>query len=86
MARREPERTCVGCRAKRPKSELTRIVRRPDGTVTADPTGKMEGRGAYVCPDPRCLEKAIQRKALDRGLKTAAPPEALERLRSEIVI
>jgi predicted RNA-binding protein YlxR (DUF448 family) len=46
----------------------------------------MEGRGAYVCPDTRCLEKAIQRKALDRGLKTTAPAEALERLRSDIVL
>lgn len=85
MPRREPERTCVGCRAARPKPELRRVVRRADGTIVVDPSGKMEGRGAYVCPNPDCLDKAVRRKALDRALKAPAPPEAVERLRGEIV-
>ena len=85
MPRREPERTCVGCRTARPKPELARIVRRPDGSIVADPTGKMEGRGAYVCPTPECVEKAVRRRALERGLRAPVPPEALERRRAEIV-
>jgi predicted RNA-binding protein YlxR (DUF448 family) len=85
MPRNEPERTCVGCRAARPKSELARVVRRPDGAIVVDPSGKMEGRGAYICPTPDCLDKAVRRKGLERGLKAPVPPEAVERLRTEIV-
>lgn len=85
MPRHEPERTCVGCRAARPKTELRRIVKRADGSIAVDPSGKMDGRGAYVCPNPDCLEKAVKRKALDRALKAPVPPEAVERLRAEIV-
>jgi predicted RNA-binding protein YlxR (DUF448 family) len=61
QSRREegPRRTCIGCRQVRPQAGLIRLVRRVDGTVVSDPTG--HGRGAYVCPDPRCLERAVKR-------------------------
>lgn len=84
MPRHEPERTCVGCRETRPKHCLVRIVRHADGMIRVDPSGKMEGRGAYLCPRPDCLELAVRRKALDRALKAPAPPEVVERLRREI--
>ncbi|HEV8640764.1 MAG TPA: YlxR family protein [Methylomirabilota bacterium] len=56
--REGPRRTCVGCRQVRPKLELVRLVRRPDGVVVHDPTGV--GRGAYLCADPGCLERAMK--------------------------
>lgn len=63
-------RMCVACRAMRPKKELVRIVRTPEGAVMADASGRMNGRGAYVCADVECLKKAIKTKALERALET----------------
>ena len=86
MARKErrkhvPQRTCIICRRTLGKRELNRIVRSPDG-VRYDPTGKAPGRGAYLCDDPACWERAIQSKALDRALKTSLTPEERSTLRS----
>ncbi len=64
-----PERTCVGCGAKRPKVELLRVVRGPEGKVFLDLSGKRSGRGAYICPNVDCFRKAVKRKALQRSLK-----------------
>ncbi len=58
-----------------------RIVRTPDGTVVVDPTGKAKGRGAYLCTDPACWEKALKRRTLDHALKTTLDEEALRQLR-----
>ncbi|MFO7265430.1 MAG: YlxR family protein [Limnochordales bacterium] len=81
MAQRKvPMRTCVGCRTVRPKRELVRIVRTPAGEVVVDPTGKLAGRGAYVCPDRRCLELAWQGKRLERALQHAIPADVHQRL------
>lgn len=71
----------MGCRTARPKNELARIVREPDGSIGVDPSGKKPGRGAYVCPNGDCLKTAVLRKALDRALKAPVPPEAVEALR-----
>jgi predicted RNA-binding protein YlxR (DUF448 family) len=70
-------RTCVACRTARPKRELKRIVRTPDGTVVLDPSGRLAGRGAYVCVDSDCLTKAITKGALTRALETQLPPAFL---------
>lgn len=81
MAQRKvPMRTCVGCRTSRPKRELVRVVRTPDGDVTVDPTGKLSGRGAYVCPDVRCLERALKAKRLERALQRPIPDDVRRRL------
>ncbi|MFS8524194.1 MAG: YlxR family protein [Limnochordales bacterium] len=81
MAQRKvPMRTCVGCRTSRPKRELVRVVRTPDGDVTVDPTGKLSGRGAYVCPDVRCLEQALKAKRLERALQRPIPDDVRRRL------
>ncbi len=87
MKRRKlPERTCVGCRTVRPKMEMVRVVRQPDGTVDIDTGGKMPGRGAYVCPDVNCLDEAVKRKALERALRVPVDPDVLERLRERLSV
>jgi predicted RNA-binding protein YlxR (DUF448 family) len=80
----EPERTCVGCRIKRPKRELLRIVRTAEGRVEVDPLGKSPGRGAYVCRDLECVARASRKGALGRALREPLGPEDLARLQSEI--
>lgn len=60
-------RTCIGCGQIREKKELIRIVRTPEGRILVDPTGRANGRGAYICPDPACVDKARRRKALRRA-------------------
>ena len=75
-----PERTCVACRSLRPKREMVRVVRTPDGPVEIDPTGKRSGRGAYVCRLRDCWQVAVRRKALDRALKTELTPADREAL------
>ncbi|MCC6174094.1 MAG: YlxR family protein [Chloroflexi bacterium] len=78
--RHTPERTCVACRSQRPKREMVRVVRAPDGSVSVDPTGKKSGRGAYLCLRADCWQAALKRHALERALKTelsAADREAL---------
>jgi uncharacterized protein len=67
--RKIPMRMCVGCREMKPKKELLRAVRAPDGTVSLDATGKKAGRGAYVCYDAECLKKALKQRQLDRALE-----------------
>lgn len=66
--RRVPQRTCVGCRQVKAKRELVRLVRTPDGSIELDDTGKKNGRGAYVCPNRDCWEKALAGKQLERTL------------------
>jgi len=82
--RKVPMRMCVGCREMKPKRELMRVVRSPQGEVHMDKTSKAPGRGAYVCPDPACLEKAVKTRALDRALEQKIAPEVIERLKEEL--
>ena len=70
-----PMRQCLGCREMKPKKELIRVVRSPEGEISLDFRGKANGRGAYVCPDPVCLKKAIKARALERAFGTAIPEE-----------
>jgi predicted RNA-binding protein YlxR (DUF448 family) len=69
---------CVACRTSRPKRELQRIVRTPERTVVMDPTGRLAGRGAYVCLGSDCLDLAIKKGALARALDTPLPAAFLE--------
>ena len=75
-----PMRTCVVCREKSGKRTLTRIVRTESG-ITVDPSGKMNGRGAYVCDRPECWERAMTTDILAKALKTSFTPEDRELLR-----
>jgi len=78
MQKKIPMRQCVGCREMKPKKELVRVVRSPEGEISLDFRGKAPGRGAYLCPDSACLKKAIKSKALERGFETAIPQEVYE--------
>jgi predicted RNA-binding protein YlxR (DUF448 family) len=82
--RREPERTCAGCREKAAKGALLRVARAPDGVVRVDPGGKVAGRGAYVHRAAACVDLAIRRGALARALRIGLSPEEAARLRADI--
>ena len=84
MQKKIPQRQCMGCRERREKRQLIRVVRKTDGEVSLDFSGKMNGRGAYLCPDPECLKKAIRSKALDRSLEVTIPEEVYGRLLKEL--
>ena len=84
MQKKIPQRQCMGCRERKPKKEMIRIVRTPEGVVTLDFSGKMNGRGAYICPDPACLKKVQKSKALDRSLEVTIPEEVYDRLVKEM--
>ncbi|MCL6637398.1 MAG: YlxR family protein [Alicyclobacillus sp.] len=71
--RKVPLRKCVGCQEMFPKRELVRVVLTPEGEVALDPTGKRNGRGAYLCARADCLKQARKRKSLERALKQAIP-------------
>ena len=80
MQKKIPMRQCIGCREMKPKRELLRVVRSPEGEVSLDTRGKKPGRGAYVCPNADCLKKAIKTRALSRALETEIPEEVMQRL------
>ena len=84
MQKKIPQRQCMGCRERKPKRDMIRVVRCPDGAVNLDFGGKMNGRGAYICPDPECLKKAIRAKSLERSLEVTIPEEVYARLEKEM--
>ena len=84
MQKKIPQRQCMGCRERKAKRDMIRVVRCTDGTVSLDFGGKMNGRGAYVCPDHECLKKAMRSKALDRSLEVTIPEDVYERLAKEM--
>ena len=84
MEKKIPMRQCLGCREMKPKKKLIRVVRSPEGEISLDFKGKASGRGAYVCPDPRCLKKAIKARALERAFSAQIPQEIYERLESQM--
>ena len=84
MQKKIPQRQCMGCRERKAKRELIRVVRGTNGMVSLDFSGKLNGRGAYLCPDPRCLMLARKAKALERSLETPIPEEVYDRLAREM--
>ena len=84
MATKIPLRQCLGCREMKPKKELVRVVRSPEGQVDIDFRGKAPGRGAYVCRSAECLKRALKSRALDRSLGLTIPPEINARLTQEM--
>ena len=84
MQKKIPQRQCMGCRERREKRQMIRVVRTPEGGVTLDFGGKMNGRGAYICPNPECLKKALRSKALDRSLEVTIPEDVYVRLEKEM--
>ncbi|MBQ7898183.1 MAG: YlxR family protein [Clostridia bacterium] len=84
MAKKLPERKCLGCMESFPKPSLIRVVRTPEGEITLDATGKKSGRGAYICKSAECLKKAIKAKRLERAFECQIPDEVLEALEKGI--
>jgi predicted RNA-binding protein YlxR (DUF448 family) len=74
-AKHIPQRTCVGCRTTSAKREFVRIVRTPEATVQVDATGKLSGRGAYVCASRSCWEDALKKDRLAHALRTTISPD-----------
>ncbi|MGB9660483.1 MAG: RNase P modulator RnpM [Moorellaceae bacterium] len=79
-----PVRMCVGCRSRKEKRELIRVVRTPELNLIIDPTGKKAGRGAYLCPRLECLQKAVKSRALERNLGVQINPEILAELEASL--
>ena len=78
--RKIPMRQCLGCREMKPKKELLRVVRTPEGEVLIDPTGKKSGRGAYICASLECLARARKQRQLERAFECAVDAAAYEAL------
>ena len=84
MQKKIPMRQCLGCREMKPKRELIRVVRSPEGEISLDFKGKAPGRGAYICPAPACLKQAIKAKALERAFSKQIPEAVYEKLNEEM--
>lgn len=85
MSKSVPLRMCIACRQMKDKHDLCRIVRNSDGEIYLDATLKANGRGAYICRDISCLDKAIKSKALNRAFKCDIPQNIIEDLRKNII-
>ena len=79
-----PQRKCIGCNVSKPKKELIRIVRTPEGEMLIDSSKRVNGRGAYICNDPECLQKAIKSKGLNRAFKMNVDADVLLKLSEEM--
>ncbi len=79
-----PLRQCLGCNEHKPKNELLRVLRTPDGEILLDFTGKKSGRGAYICYDLKCLKKARKSKRIDVNLNVTIPDEIYDRMEREL--
>ena len=83
--KKQPQRTCMGCNQKKDKKDLIRIVKNKSGQITIDKTGKLEGRGAYICDNKDCLEKIIKSKRLERVFDMQISNEIYESLRGVMI-
>ena len=79
-----PMRQCLGCREMKPKRELIRVVRSPEGEIALDFRGKAPGRGAYLCPDAECLRRAVKGRALEKAFSAPIPDEVYAKLNEEL--
>lgn len=85
MAKQIPLRQCTGCRQMMPKNELVRVIRTSEGEVKLDKTGKMNGRGAYMCLNINCFNQAVKSKGLSRALKIDIPEDIYEAIGKELI-
>lgn len=84
MPKKIPLRQCLGCREMKPKRELIRVVRSPQGEISLDFHGKKPGRGAYLCPDPACLKRIHKSRALERAFDLPIPDAVYDALAQEM--
>ena len=84
--KKKPQRSCVSCRTVRDKNDLLRVVVTPEGDVVYDPTGKLAGRGAYLCPDEKCITAELKKAAkLSRGLKKPLTEDEIKALAKSLM-
>jgi hypothetical protein len=84
--KKKPQRSCVSCRTVRDKNDLLRVVVTPEGDVVYDPTGKISGRGAYLCPDEKCITAELKKAAkLSKGLKKPLTEEEIKELAGSLL-
>ena len=83
-AKKIPMRICIGCREKKPKRELIRILKTPEGEIKLDLTGKLNGRGAYVCRSTDCLKKIRKSNGLSHAFGMKVEAEIYDRLQREL--
>jgi len=84
MQKKMPLRKCIGCQEMKNKKSLIRIVKNKEDEFFIDLTGKMNGRGAYICPTKECLSMAIKNKGLERAFKCQIPSEVYEQMQEEL--
>lgn len=84
MKTKIPMRQCTGCREMKSKKEMLRVLRTPEGEIVLDTTGKKNGRGAYLCRQTQCLEKAVKSKGLERSLKVSISQDVYDSLKKEL--
>lgn len=84
MNKKIPMRRCVGCGEMKAKKELIRVIKTPEDEILLDTTGKMNGRGAYICRNLDCLKAAAKNRGLERSFKTAVPKEMIDTLIKEM--
>ncbi len=84
MPKKIPMRQCLGCREMKPKGELIRVVRAPEGEISLDFRGKKPGRGAYLCPDPQCLARARKGRAIERAFSAQVDPAVYAALEEQM--
>lgn len=80
-----PQRTCIGCNTKKDKRDFIRIVKNKENEIEVDKTGKMQGRGAYICDNVECLEKALKTKRLEKSFEMQISNEIYEKLRGVMI-
>ena len=85
MEKRVPTRKCVGCGNMIPKKDLIRIAKNADGEIFIDIKGKADGRGAYICKNPACVDKAEKRRAFERSLHAQLSQDILEEIKKELI-
>ena len=83
--KRVPLRMCAGCGQRKPKKELVRVVRSPEGEISLDLTGRKPGRGAYLCRDAACLKAARKARRLEKAFSCKIPDEVYDRLEEELL-
>lgn len=86
MPKKIPMRQCLGCREMRPKGELIRVVRAPEGEISLDFRGKKPGRGAYLCPNEACLARARKSRAIERALTGVIDPSVYQALEEQMKV
>lgn len=84
MKKNQPLRQCTGCGEMKPKMELVRVVRTPEGNVCLDRSGKLNGRGAYICNNIECYKKAIKAKRFEKAFSMQIPETVVAQIQKEL--